>query len=237
MTLMPFRKHMIMGATTLALAIVGGYFLPSKFGTNSNGNGFRNERLAVQGKPAAPDASKHHGTKPSGSALTNKWAPSAPSGLRKDPKRRMSIAVDPSFDVDEQKLREKVIETIELDSIADVPHQYDFWQNLGRDDFKKWEKAMSDLPENKAWFNERLRLMYEYSQARDANKKRQVIEELKRNQSERIRITELVISMAKAENPSIALPPRERPSASQSKQSGVQPSPATKPPEQPKVFQ
>lgn len=237
MTLMPFRKHMIMGATALALAIIGGYFLASKFGTNSNGSGFRNERLVVQDKPADPDARKHHGTQPSGSALTNKRAPSAPAGSWEDAKRRMSIAVDSSFDVDEQKLREKVIETIELDSIADVPHQYDFWQNLGRDDFKKWEKAMSDLPENKAWLTERLRLMYEYSQARDANKKGQVIEELKRNQSERIRITELVISLAKAENPSIALPPRERPSASQSKQSGVQPPPAAKPPEQPKVFQ
>lgn len=228
---------MMMGATLFGLAVLGGYLLPNKASVSSTGSSFSDKKIVERETHTVAFPRTHQAAPQSRAVAPSKGVASALAGSRQAAKRLMSVAVDSSFDFDEQALREKVTETIELDGIADVPHQYDFWQNLSRENFLKWDKIMSDLPENKAWFAERVRLMYEYSQAKDSTQKRQVIEGLKKNQLERIRITELVISMAKAENPSINIPLNERTAPFPLKQSSVQPPSAAKPPEPPKVFQ
>ena len=148
----------------------------------------------------------------------------------------MSVKVNPNFDFDYRELRQAVIDSIEWHSINQIPHHFDFWQYLSRDELIKWTKTQSEMPEYKIWFSEREKLMSEYSQTADVARKRQLLEALNRNQIERNKISELVISMAKAENPSIGTP-RNASSPSSSSQKPILEKPTSSQPEQPKLFQ
>lgn len=144
-----------------------------------------------------------------------------------------SVRVDPSFDFDYLALRRDVMDSIEWHSINQIPHHFDFWQNLSRDESRKWINVQSEMPEYKIWFKERVYLMSEYSKSTEPAKKALLLEALNRNQLERIRISELVISLAKAENPSIGTPGN----ASASSPEAILKKPKVTPPEHPKLFQ
>ncbi len=122
----------------------------------------------------------------------------------------LSVRTDDNFVFDDRVFREKARASIELDRINQIPHHYDFWQNLDRDNMNKWTNDEAGLPEYAEWFTERIRLMNELRQSSDPIRKSQLMDSLRLNQYKRNEITEKVIAMAKAENPSLGQP-RSRP--------------------------
>jgi hypothetical protein len=218
---------MILVGALFFLALFSGFFMSAKPDFSPARNRFNGE-TRIQRLELEVPSSQIHPTNPPSSEL--------PRVSKEGVAHYMSVKVDQTFNLDYRDLRQAVMDSIEWHSINQIPHHFDFWQNLSRDELIKWTNIQSEMPEYKIWFSERKSLMSEYSQTNDLMRKRQLIEALNRNQIERNRISELVMSMAKAENPFIGTP-KNYSSPSSSSQKPILEKPASSQPDQPKLFQ
>ena len=221
---MTSRKHVILSVGLFSSAVLSGFLISTWLDSDSPCRRLSGERKVQRSDVAVTS---------SGNLPINQSS-SVSSFLNNNGLGHFSsVKVDSTFNFDYMALRRDVMDSIEWHSINQIPHHFDFWQYLSRDELRKWINVQSEMPEYKIWFQERVYLMSEYSKSTEPAKKAQLLEALNRNQMERIRISELVISLAKAENPSIGTPGN----ATVSSPEAILKKPKTPPPEQPKLFQ
>lgn len=220
---MTSRKHVILSVGLFSSAVLSGFLMSTWLDLDSPRRRLSGERKAQRLEITLTD---------SGNLPINQ---SSASSVRNNNRlgHFSSVKVDSTFNYDYMALRRDVMDSIEWHSINQIPHHFDFWQYLSRDELRKWINVQSEMPEYKIWFQERVYLMSEYSKSTDPAKKAQLLEALNRNQMERIRISELVISLAKAENPSTGTPGNATVSSTEASLK----KPRTPPPDQPKLFQ
>ena len=221
---MTIRTHILIGAVLFAASAAITYFWPEPKLTTFVKN-HATERISI----ANPSPTKSVSTTENGGIIQPSKAPST-TGYA------LSVRVDPDYVFDYQTLRREALDKIEWDRINQIPHHYDFWQNLSRSDLIKWTNIEAGLPGYSDWLLERNSLMMDYNQSTDPFRKSQILEALRLNQAKRVKITETVIAMAKAEDSSLGQPrtgksdPRSENNRREKETQPVQP-------EKPKLFQ